>query len=111
MDKKYFEAVNSYGSAAERLHSKLDGLGVESSQLEAMFEEINSLYDKFLKVGKDLDESMFIGEDAVLKKPYENLPSHIRLEIIYKYDNGYYLCGTTDMETYLIPEEFIIYPV
>lgn len=107
MDKKYFEVVNSYGSAVEKIHSKLESMGINSDELDKMFAEANSLYDKYLKLGKELDENQFIGEETTLKESFEDLPAYTRIELIYRYDNGFHLCGTTDLETYLIPSKLL----
>lgn len=94
MDKHVFDIIQNFQHIENELYFKMEKeLGVDKAD-----EYLNRFVDyreKILKIGKYLDDSLYIGKSGYLTEKYNEIQRYTKLEVIYNYDNGYSLSETT----------------
>lgn len=106
MDKKIFDLLNEFKSVENNLYFKLEKeLGMEKA--EELVDAFTDLREKTLKIGKYLDNELYIGKDTMLDKKFENLDRYLKMHVIYEYENGWCLCSTTSELIFLVPKSHL----
>lgn len=107
MDKKIFDILGKFETIENKLYFKLEKeLGMEKA--EELVDELTDLREKILKIGKHLDNELYIGKDMVLNKRFEDLESYLKIHVIYEYENGWCLGSTTSGLICLVPKNYLV---
>ncbi len=108
MDKKTFDLLDEYKNEENKLYFRLiEEEKMDMEKADNLVEGFTDLYERILKIGKYLDEDMYIGKETYLIKKYEDFEAYLKLNVIYIYENGMALCETTTMLIQLIPVKYL----
>src|SRR5699024_6783926 len=106
MDKKTFDLLMDFQSLENKIYFKLvDELVMEKA--EEVADPFTDFVEKKLKIGKYLDNSVYINKDTYLIKQYEDLSSYLKVNIIYEYENDWVLCSTTSELICFVPKSYL----
>lgn len=107
MDKATFDVIMKFYLVESDAEKVLDEKGLSIDDVEEALAPFMDCREQLLRIGKYLDEEEYVNKDTYIKDDYENIKKHIRMHVIYEYQNGMALCETTSGLFYLVPKELL----
>jgi hypothetical protein len=106
LDKKTFDIIKKFESIENNLYFKLEKeLGQDKA--DKLLEDFTDYREKLLKIGKYADEESIVDEDGFLTKDFEGFQMYTKVNVYYRYDNGFSLCETTSGLFVFVPSDLI----
>ncbi|PLS19304.1 hypothetical protein CVD28_02510 [Bacillus sp. M6-12] len=107
MDLKTFESIKEIARLSKHYEEEAESTegGVKLVYLK-MVEDLDTLYDKLLRIGKYREDDKPELE-GIMNKTVNGVSIYTRVDIIREYDNGLCLVFDTQPEAYLVPIETV----
>lgn len=104
MNKATFDAIMNFYEVEYDTQKILEEKGLDVDDIEEALEPFADCREQLLRIGKYLVKDEYVNKDTYIKDDYEDIEKYIKLHVIYEYENGMTLCGTTSELFYLIPK-------